>query len=87
MADAARKLLGKDTDRKQALTVAQKIAGHLKSKVTTNEKIIIGQPFCPFKVSLHTKEFDCFLFISDVSYYFAAKIKPDTRSLRTFVLV
>jgi hypothetical protein len=42
MADTVRKLLGKDTDHRQALTVAQEIAALFKSRVTANEKIIIG---------------------------------------------
>jgi hypothetical protein len=78
MADAIKQFFGRDTDHKQAYMVAQKIAELLGSRVTANEQIIIGQPYFPFKASLHTKEFQCFLFISDVSYCFTTKRRPKT---------
>lgn len=58
--------------------VAQKVAALLKSKVLSNEQVIIGMPYCPFKVSFHTKEFRCLLFLSDVAYRCIATPRPNT---------
>lgn len=84
MADAMKQIFGGDTDHNQASAVAQKIAALLGSRVTNDERIIIGQPYYPFKVSLHSKEFHCWLSISDVSYSFVATRRPKTPFVADF---
>ena len=78
MTDALKDIFGGDTDHKEAHTVASKIATLVGSRVVSNEEIVLGMPYCLFKVSLHTKQFHCFIFISDASYCFRAKAKPKT---------
>jgi hypothetical protein len=78
MVDVLKQLLARDTNQAEAHTVAQKIAALLGSRAASNEEVVAGEPYCPFKVSLHTKEFHCFLFISDVSYCFSANRRPKT---------
>ena len=58
----------RDTDRKKARLLAQEIAVLLKSKVVRNPRVVLGEPFCPYKVPMHTREFYCSLFVSDVSF-------------------
>lgn len=76
--DELTRLFSKNIDKEQARTVAQSIARLVGSTVLTNDQIIIGQPYCPFRVSYHNKAFYCFFYLSDVSYCFSAKPRPKT---------
>jgi hypothetical protein len=76
--DVLTALFGGDTDHESARKFAEQIAALVNSRVLTQDKIIIGEPYCPFKVSFHTKAFQCFFFVSDTSYCFRANPRPKT---------
>ena len=72
------KIFGHATDRKLAKESATDIARLLGAKRVANQRHIIGEPFCPYKVALHLSEFWCTVFVSDTSYVFRANHKRPT---------
>ena len=84
MVDPLKELFGGDTDDETARKFAERTAALVNSRVVTREKIIIGEPYCPFKVSFHTKAFHCFFFVSDASYCFTANRRPKTPFVEDF---
>lgn len=84
MGDVLKEIFGKDTDHARARHNADEVAILLRSKVVSNDKFVIGEPFCPFKMSVHTKEFFCLVFMSDVSYRFTANRRPRTHHIGDF---
>jgi hypothetical protein len=86
MTDVMKELFGGDTDHDQARRFAQDVAALLGSRVAVNESIILDEPYCPFKMSCHSREFHCFLFISDVAYRFTAKPRPKTPFAEDFIV-
>src|SRR5204862_7008288 len=84
MVDVLKDLFGGDTDHQAARKFAKKIAALVNSRVLAHEKIIVDEPYCPFKVSFHTKAFHCFFLISDASYSFTAKRRPKTPWVEDF---
>ncbi len=75
------KTLTRDTDRTQAREIASEISKLVDSKVSSNQRLVIGEAFCPFKIPIHTKEFWCTLFVSDVSYVLSATHRRQTNSV------
>jgi hypothetical protein len=86
MDEVLKELFGGDTNHNEARTTAENIATLLGSRVVENEQIVLGEPYAPFKLSCHTKEFHCFLFISDASYCFRAKRRPKTPWAEDFIV-
>jgi hypothetical protein len=86
MRDVLKDIFGKDTDHARARQNAEEVAILLRTKVVSNDKFVIGEPFCPFKMSVHTKEFFCVVFISDVSYRFTANRRPRTHHIGDFFI-
>jgi len=84
MGDRLKELFGGDTDHETSRKFAEKIAALVNSRVLTHEKIIVGEPYCPFKVSFHTKAFHCAFFIADASYCFTANRRPKTPWVEDF---
>lgn len=72
------KAFSDDIDNNVARQNAEQLAQLFGSSVTVNKQIILNEPFFPFKVSAHTKDFYCFVLLSDVSYCFTAKRRSRT---------
>lgn len=81
MAGIFQNIFGRSTDRKMAKALATEIARLLSSERKTNQRIVIGEPFCPYKVPMHTADFWCSLFISDVSYVFSGNHRKPTAEI------
>src|SRR6266536_1278332 len=88
MADVLNKLLkkafGEDVDEKVALQNARALADLLESKMVPNKKVILDELYFPYKISAHTNEYYCFVFVSDVSYCFTANRRSRTPCLADF---
>jgi hypothetical protein len=81
MAGIFQNIFGRSTDRKMAKELATEIARLLGSERKTNQRIIIGEPFCPYKIPMHTADFWCSLFVSDVSYVFSGNHRKPTAEI------
>ena len=84
MASVPKELFGQGIDHKRSRKIAHEVAALLGSKTVSNERIIIGEPYCPFKIPIHTKLFYCFVFISDTSWGFTANRRPKTAFVADF---
>ncbi len=73
--------LTKDTDREQAWRLANDIARLLGGAVTHKERLILGEPFCPFQVSMPDRDFKCVLSVSDRSYSFEAEHRRGSKAV------
>lgn len=73
--------LQQPVDKETARRHASDIASLLGSKAAANFKVVLGQSFCPFKVSYHTDAFFCSVFVSDRSYEFRAKHRKETAAI------
>jgi hypothetical protein len=78
MDDALKDLFDSNTDLKHAREVAEKIASLVGSQAVANAQIVVNEPYCPFKVPFHNKQFHCFFWVSDAGYCFTAKRRPKT---------
>jgi hypothetical protein len=76
MSDPLKEVLSKDTDHAAAHESANEVAKLLKSKVQSNDRIVVDEPCYPCKVPIHTDEFYCFVSVSDASFRFSAKRRP-----------
>jgi len=81
VATLASKLLAPDIQTKLAKESAAQIATGVRSKVRANQRLIIDEPYCPYKISMHTKDFWCTIFVSDVSYNFTANHRRPTKAM------
>ena len=81
MATLFSKLLAPDIQMKLAKESAVQIARGVGSKVNANQRVIIGEPYCPYKIPMHTKDFWGTVFVSDVSYNFTANHRRPTKAI------
>jgi hypothetical protein len=66
------KLLAPDTQVNLAKESADQIAKQLGSKPRSHSQVILGEPFCPYKIPVHLEDFWCTVFVSDTSYILTA---------------
>ena len=72
MATLFLKLLAPDTQAKLAKESAVQIAKQFGAKPKSHSQVVLGEPFCPYKIPVHLKDFWCTIFVSDTSYIFTA---------------
>ncbi len=78
-------IFGRNTDRQMAKDAATEIARIIGGKRGTNSRYVIGEPFCPYKVSAHSADFWCTTFVSDTSYVFRANHKLPSKEICSLV--
>ena len=53
----------------------------LGSKAKSSPGVVIGEPVCPYKIAVHTRNFWCGVFVSDVAYVFQVNHKAPTSEI------
>lgn len=71
--DVLQKAFGGDADPKVAKKNASEVAKLLGSKVVANKKVVLNESYCPFRIAIQSKQFRCFVFVSDVQCRFTAE--------------
>jgi len=67
---------GRDINLDDAKRLAKEIAALLGSEPKPNRKMVMGKPYSPYQIPIHTDEFYCFVKVSDRSYGFKAERRP-----------
>jgi hypothetical protein len=75
MTDVLQNAFSGEADRKVAEKNASDVAKVLGSKIEANKKIVLNDACYPFKIPIHSKQFHCFVFVSNVRCRFAANCR------------
>jgi hypothetical protein len=81
MADVLEKLFAQGTDREAARVNALEIARLVGSKAVANKRHVIGEPYCHYKVAMHTRDFWFTVFVSRNAYVVRGNLKRPTKKV------